>query len=53
MIVKVGTIDVKNLGDLTRALTQNGPGQKVTVEYYRGNERRSAEVTLGERPQGS
>ncbi len=53
VIVKVGTIDVKNLGDLTRALTQNGPGQKVTVEYYRGNERRSAEVTLGERPQGS
>ncbi len=53
VIVKVGNIDVKNLGDLTRALTQNGPGQKVTVEYYRGSERRSAEVTLGERPQGS
>lgn len=53
VIVKVGTIDVKNLGDLTRALTQNGPGQKVTVEYYRGSERRSTEVTLGERPQGS
>jgi|DewCreStandDraft_5_1066085.scaffolds.fasta_scaffold00027_31 S1-C subfamily serine protease len=53
VIVKVGTIDVKNLGDLTRALTQYGPGQKVTVEYYRGSDRRSTEVTLGERPQGS
>jgi S1-C subfamily serine protease len=49
-IVKIGEVDIKNVGDITLALTNYGPGQKVNVEYYRGSEKRSTEVTLGERP---
>ena len=50
VITKIGDMDIKNTGDVTNALTQYRPGDKVKVEYVRGNDRRSTEVTLGERP---
>lgn len=53
VLTKIGDTDIKNVGDITLALTNNGPGTKVKVEYYRGSERRSTEVTLGERPSGT
>jgi S1-C subfamily serine protease len=50
VIVKIGDVEIKNVGDITLALTRSGPGQKVKVEYYRGSERRTTEVTPSERP---
>jgi len=50
VIVKIGSVDIKNVGDITLALTSNGPGQTVKIEYYRGGDKKSTEVTLGERP---
>jgi len=41
---------INNFPTLLRFLTVNPPGAKVTVEYFRGTEKRSAEITLGERP---
>ncbi len=50
IIVKIGTTDIKNTGDITFALTQHAPGDKVPVEYYRGSDKQSTDLTLGERP---
>lgn len=52
IITKVGNTNIQNVGDLTTALTDNGPGTKVPVTYYRGNSPKTAEVTLGSRPAG-
>uniref|UniRef100_UPI002ADE2FE6 S1C family serine protease n=1 Tax=Tepidiforma sp. TaxID=2682230 RepID=UPI002ADE2FE6 len=50
VIVKVGSEEVHNESDLAVALVKHQAGQTVTVEYYRGGERRTAEVTLGSPP---
>jgi len=52
IITKVGSTTIQNLGDLTTALTENGPGTKVPVIYYRDNNQQTATVTLGTRPAG-
>jgi S1-C subfamily serine protease len=41
---------INNTPALLRLLTVNPPGTKVKVGYFRGKERRSADITLGERP---
>ncbi len=53
VLVKVGDVDINNVGDLTRALTHNGPGKKVKVEFVRDGQRQSVELTPGERPSGT
>ncbi|MBI2760762.1 MAG: trypsin-like peptidase domain-containing protein [Chloroflexi bacterium] len=53
VLVKVGDVEIKNVGDLTRALTQYTPGQPVKVQYYRGNQSSTVDVTPGERPAGT
>jgi S1-C subfamily serine protease len=50
VIVKIGDADIKNVGDITNALARSAPGQKVKVEFYRGTEKQSVDVTLAERP---
>ncbi len=52
VIVKVGDVDIKNVGDLTRALAQYGPGMKVKAEFYRNGQKQSADITPAERPAG-
>lgn len=52
IIVKINSVSINNTGDLTNALTKYGPGTKVTVGYYRGNQQRTADLTLGQRPSG-
>lgn len=47
VITKLADIDVHNDTDLMVALIKHGPGETVTVEYYRDGSKRSAEVTLG------
>jgi serine protease Do len=50
VIVKVGDQAVKNVGDVTIAMTKYRPGQKVTIEIARGGRSQTVEVTVGERP---
>jgi S1-C subfamily serine protease len=47
IIVRAAGQDIANSGDLLRVLTEHRSGEKVTVEYYRGGERKQTEVTLG------
>ena len=50
VVTKVGPTRVRTENDLGRALTKYKPGDDVTLEIYRGGERRTIEVTVDERP---
>ena len=50
LIVKVDGRDISKPEDVAAAIADKKPGEKVTVEYYRGGKKRAAEVTLGKRP---
>jgi S1-C subfamily serine protease len=47
IITKIAGVDITNTGDLFRALTQHRAGEKVPVEYLRGGQSQSGEITLG------
>jgi S1-C subfamily serine protease len=47
IIVKLAGIEIRNSGDLFKALTENRAGDRVEVEFYRGSSQKSAEITLG------
>ncbi len=49
VIVTVDGKAVTNLLDLNRQLYKRRPGEQVTVEYYRGVEKKSVRVTLQQR----
>jgi len=49
IIVKFGTIDIKNLYDYTFALGEYKPGDEVEVVVQRGNETVKTKLTLGRR----
>lgn len=51
ILVVVDGVKVASLADLYSALEDNKPGDRVTVEYYRGSKRLSAEVILSDRSQ--
>jgi len=51
VIVKVDGKDVKQSADVADAILDNDPGDTVTIEYFRGDERKSVDVELGKRPQ--
>ena len=51
LIVHVGERPIANPNDLADAIGALKPGDEVRVEYFRGNERRTATVKLGTRPQ--
>ncbi|HWO94334.1 MAG TPA: trypsin-like peptidase domain-containing protein, partial [Dehalococcoidia bacterium] len=51
IITKIGDRVIRNNGDLTAALREFRPGETVEVEYYRGADRQTAEVTLSDRPE--
>jgi S1-C subfamily serine protease len=50
LIVKVGDQEISDPGQLADAIGKLKPGEKVRVEYFRGDQRRSAQVKLAERP---
>jgi S1-C subfamily serine protease len=50
VITKVNGRRVTRENDFSEQITRFKPGDTITVELYRGNERRTARVTLGERP---
>jgi S1-C subfamily serine protease len=50
LIVKVAGQDTKNPDAVANAIADKKPGQKVEVQYYRGNGKKTVEITLGKRP---
>ncbi|MGH2978829.1 MAG: S1C family serine protease [Solirubrobacterales bacterium] len=50
LIVKVGDREISDPSELADVISALKPGEQVRVEYFRGDERRSAQVKLGERP---
>jgi serine protease Do len=51
VILKVDDREVRNLSDFDAAMRGQQPGNQVTLEFRRGNEQRSATVTLAKRPE--
>jgi serine protease Do len=51
IIVQLGDEAVTNTADLLRFLAAHQAGETVAVAYYRGKEKRTAQVTLGAGPQ--
>jgi S1-C subfamily serine protease len=50
VIVQIGDTQVKNSGNVATAVRKHQPGEKVTVTYVRGSDRKTADVTLVQRP---
>ena len=50
VIVELGDEPIRNTGELSKFLIAHPPGDTVSVVYFRGNEKRSTQVTLAERP---
>jgi len=50
IVTKIAETEIRTEADLAVALILNGAGESVTVEFYRGDEAMSAEVTLGTPP---
>jgi S1-C subfamily serine protease len=50
VIVQIGDDQIKSSDDIATAVRKHQPNQKVTVTYVRGSDRKTAQVTLVERP---
>ena len=50
LIVGVDGTEITNPNDVAAAIADNQPGDTVDLEIFRGSERQSIEVELGERP---
>jgi putative serine protease PepD len=50
LIVKVAGKTIKTPDDVATAIGDHKPGDKVELEYYRRGDKKTAEVTLGKRP---
>ena len=50
VIVELGDESIRNTGELSKFLIAHPPGDTVSVVYFRGDEKRSAQVTLAEQP---
>ena len=50
VLVKVAGQATATPDDVANAIASKRPGDRVTVEYYRGGQRRTATVTLAKRP---
>jgi S1-C subfamily serine protease len=50
IIVEVDGKPVKGSDDVANAISGKKPGDEVTVEYYRGDDKKSAKVKLDKRP---
>ena len=51
IIVKVDGQEIAQNSDVAEAILDNEPGDEIEVEFFRGDDRRTVEVKLGERPQ--
>ena len=51
IIVMVDGQDIERNSDVADAILDKKPGDEVEIEYFRGDDRKSVTVELGERPQ--
>jgi serine protease Do len=51
VIVSVDGRSVTSADDVVQAVSEKQPGDSVEIEYYRGNDKRTVTVKLGERPE--
>ena len=51
IIVSVDGQDISRNSDVADAILDNKPGDEVEIEYFRGDDRKTAIVELGKRPQ--
>jgi S1-C subfamily serine protease len=51
LLVKVDAQEVENSGDVAAAIEDNQPGDTIEVEYYRGDDLKTASIELAERPE--
>ncbi len=51
IIVRVDGQDIARNSDVADAILDNEPGDEVEIEYFRGDDRKTTTVELGERPQ--
>jgi S1-C subfamily serine protease len=51
IIVEVDGQEIMRNSDVADAILDNEPGDEIDVEYFRGDDRRTATVKLGSRPQ--
>jgi S1-C subfamily serine protease len=50
LLVKVDGQEIENSDDVAAAIEDNNPGDTIEVEYYRGDDLKTATVKLAERP---
>ncbi|MEP6909791.1 MAG: trypsin-like peptidase domain-containing protein [Actinomycetota bacterium] len=50
LIVKAGDQNIDSTERLSEVVSQHAPGDTLSIEYYRGSERRTADVKLGRQP---
>jgi S1-C subfamily serine protease len=50
IVTRIERDAIEDSNDLAEAVSKYRPGDTVTFEYYRGKDRRTAKVKLGERP---
>jgi S1-C subfamily serine protease len=50
VIVQIGDTPIKDSGGVATAVRKHNPGEKVTVTYVRRSDRKTAQVTLVQRP---
>jgi S1-C subfamily serine protease len=50
IITKVDNVHIGKPPDVAAAISDNKPGDKITIEYYRGKTLRTVQLTLGKRP---
>jgi serine protease Do len=53
VIVNFNGTDIADAPTLIAAINDTDPGQQVSVEYVRGSDQQTVDVTIGERPAGS
>ena len=51
VIVSIDGKSVAGADDVVQAVSEKEPGDTVEIEYYRGNDKRTVTVKLGERPE--
>jgi S1-C subfamily serine protease len=51
VIVSIDGKPVTSADDVVQAVSEKEPGDSVEIEYYRGNDKRTVTVKLGERPE--
>jgi S1-C subfamily serine protease len=50
LIVKVDNVEIEEPANVAAAISDNKPGDRIQIQFYRGDKLRTVELTLGKRP---